>query len=191
MSIKIQSMPSQVQVRVNFMKSEDRIAELGSKANYREYGPDNISVVCTIVDGVNLRVNAEEGMQDVTAQLIGSTANIRLTQEMFDALNHEFHEMSAVGAEITLELNDHVRVGFLNTMRNAEPVISVTIYPDSIVEVEAVKVQKIDSCLKISDILAGLEKQKAESEQQRIAAVSSNRVARESAKEANQVVTRF
>lgn len=183
MAIVKQEASSQVQVKINFMKSQERISELRSKASYRVPSPGNFSVVCEITDGRSLMVQtAEGGFEDWTADLIGQTANLRLTQEQFDVLNSEIHEINGVGASVVYDLACDVRVGYITTRKEGE-VLSVTLYPDTLVEVEPVEIQRVGSVLSRDALRAGLKANRERQERKRLAA--TNRVARASAEAAN------
>jgi len=183
MAIQQQDQPTQIQVKINYMKSQDAISKMRSKASYINYGPNNISVVCTITDGRNLTVNTHQGVQDWTSDLIGLTANLRLSDEQWEALNSELHECEGIGAEVVYNLNDHIRYDILNTKKDGE-VWALAIYPEDIVEVEPLQVQKVGSVRDADELRAGLQAMRERQEQKRQDAIST-RVARSSADQAN------
>lgn len=188
MPIQQQTQPSQIQVKINYMKSQDMIARLRSKASYINYGPNNISVVATIIDGYNLTVQTDNGIEDWTSSLIGQTVNLRLSDEQWEALNAELHECEGVGAEVVYNLSDNVRYDILNTKKDGE-VWALAVYPDDIVEVEPLQVQKVGSVRSADELRAGLEANRKRNEAKRQEAIST-RVARNSADQANDVAAR-
>jgi len=188
MPIQQQTQPSQIQLKINYMKSADMISKMRSKASHIVYGPDNISVVATITDGHNLTVVTNQGVQDWTNDLMGHTINIRLSDEQWEALNSELHECEGVGAEVIYNLSDNIRYDILNTKKEGE-VWALAVYPDDIVEVEPMKVQKVGAVHDADALRAGLNAMRERNEAKRKEAVSS-RMARDSADKANDVKSR-
>jgi len=182
-----QETSSKIQIRINFQKNPDMIQKLGSKASYRMYGPE-YSVVCTIIDGLNIQGQSKQhGVSEMTNVVIGQTANLRLSQEQFEMLNSELHEVEGIGAEIVFELDSPIAISKLTTKKDGV-VISFAIYPGAMIEVEPMKVQRVGQILDMEEILQLAQEARERQEQQRQDAIST-RATKESANAANSSVT--
>lgn len=175
-----QTVKSIAQVKVNFMKSEDKIAELGSKAYYRYYRDGSVGIVGELTDGFMLSMNTTDaGTVNMTDHLKGLTVNLRLTAEQFEVINGRFHEMNALGAYVEIELDGNVEHGTL-TVRNEE-VESFTIYVAAVNEVEPMAALRVGSVTSNSNLMQLIAKQKVAQAEKSAAVIATNRAAREGA----------
>lgn len=176
-----QNVKSIAQVKINFMKSEDKIAELGSKAYYRYYRDGSVGVVGELSDGFMLSMNTTDaGTVDVTDHLKGLTVNLRLSAEQFEMINGRFHDFNGLGAYLEVELDGCVEHGTL-TVRNEE-VESFTIYVAEVVGVEPMAALRVGTVSASADLFARIAKQKQVQADKSAAVIATNRSAREGAK---------
>lgn len=173
-----QSVKSIAQVKVNFMKSADKISELGSKAYHRFYRDGSVGIVGELTDGFMLMMNTtDSGQIDMTSQLVGVTVNLRLTQEQFEAINARFHEFgNSLGAYIEVELDGNVEHGTL-TVRNEE-VESFTIYVAEVTGVEPMAAIRVGTVSASSELTAKIAQHKQVNAAKSAAVVATNRAAR-------------
>lgn len=195
MAIQRKQEPSQIQVRVNFIGQQkaELIQQLGSKASYRNYRNDKGFVV-EIIDCVNVIVQTKnKGPIDYGHKLTGfQGATLRVSEEQFEHLNSEFHEMEGVGAEFVCNLSADVKIGLLDIMNKEsgelEKKISVTIYAESFQDITPIAAQKITTQLMDeSELDEWFDKARVDQEEQRSLAVNNSQMARRSANEANEV----
>ena len=181
---------SKIEFRVNFQKNPERIQQKGSKAFYNRYDVNDIAVVCTITDGDNLLVQSEEEdgtvtIEDWTQDLVGMTANVMLTDDQFEYLNSEFHEIESTrGATIIATLNGNVEISELTLKKEGE-VAAIAIYIEEFKSVEPIVVQRRGQVLKRSLIKKRFSEARIRSDEKRQSAIATTRAARESADLAN------
>ena len=175
-----QTVKSIAQVKINFMKSEDKIAELGSKAYFRYYRDGSVGIVGELTDGFMLSMNTTDaGTIDMTDHLKGLTVNLRLTAQQFEVINSRFHDMNALGAYLEIELDGNVEHGTL-TVRNEE-VESFTIYVAEVIDVAPMAALRVGSVTASDDLFARIAKQKQVQAAKSAAVIQTNRAAREGA----------
>jgi hypothetical protein len=172
---QIQQIPSVAQVRINFQKNDDKIIESKSKASNRLMKDGNVSVVGTLVDGINLKMTFDdEPAEDMSNELKGMTVNLRLTPDQWKAVNHEFHLMeSKVGAMIQVEISGDVAYGTL--VVRGEEVESYTMYVADVQEIEEVKIGRVGTRDKKSAVLERMRAQKVRETEKRNAAIGKRR----------------
>jgi hypothetical protein len=171
--MKGQNIQSVAQVKVNFMKNEDKIQELQSKASNRIMRDGSHSVVCELVDGIALNMQFVEGVEDVTKELLGVTVNLRFTPDQFRALNERFHQLGPIGALVQVALDGNVEYGTL--VSNGVEVESYTIYVAEVQDVEEVQIQRVGSRDSRDAVLARMQSHKASNASAREAAIAKNR----------------
>jgi hypothetical protein len=138
-----QTIPSVAQVKINFMKNEDKIMAQGSKASNRVMRDGSVSLVGELVDGLNLQMLFSDGSADMTQELKGVTVNLRIRPEMFETLNARFHELGNIGATVQVTVDGNVEYGTL--VANGVEVESYTIYVASVDLVEEIAIQRVGS----------------------------------------------
>lgn len=179
-----QTVKSIAQVKVNFMKSEDKIAELGSKAYFRYYRDGSVGIVGELTDGFMLSMNTTDaGTVDMTDHLKGLTVNLRLTAQQFEVINSRFHGFNALGALLTIELDGNVEHGTL-TVRNEE-VESFTIYVAEVTEVEPMAALRVGTVTSNDDLMQRIAKQKQAQAAKSAAVIATNLAARNGAPAVN------
>jgi hypothetical protein len=161
------------QVKINFMKNEAKISELGSKASHRVMRDGNISVVGELIDGVNLMMQFNEHTENMSDELKGVTVNLRFSSEMFNALNARIHELGPIGALVQIEVDGNVEYGTL--VVNGVQVESYTIYVTEIQDIEEVSIQRVGSRDAKDAVLARMREHKAANSAARDAAIQRNR----------------
>lgn len=172
-----QTVKSIAQVKINFMKSEDKIAELGSKAYYRYYRDGSVGIVGELSDGFMLSMNTTDaGTIDMTDHLKGLTVNLRLTAEQFEVINSRFHDMSALGAYLEIELDGNVEHGTL-TVRNEE-VESFTIYVAEVIDVAPMAALRVGTVTSNNDLMQRIAKQKQAQAAKSAQVIATNAAAR-------------
>lgn len=177
-----QSVTSLAQIKVNFMdptKKADKIAECQSKVYNRTYRDKSIGVISELTDGMNLSVEfLDQGVEDMTKDLIGLDVNVRFSKEQWTALNSRFHTMDAIGAYIEVELDGNVEWGTL-TVRG-EDVESYTLYVKEVKAVEAMELVRVGSRTTKEDFLNRLRAQKERKAKAGESARAQSRAARTS-----------
>lgn len=159
------------------MKSEDKIAELGSKAYHRIYRDGSVGLVAELTDGFMLQMNTtDSGTVDMTELLTGLTVNLRLSPEHFEALNGRFHEFNSLGAYVEVELDGNVEHGTL-TVRDQE-VESFTIYVANVLGVEPMAALRVGTIGAHADLVARVTKQKEAQAKASASVIATNRAAR-------------
>lgn len=172
--MKIQNVQSLAQVKINFMKNEDKIAELGSKAYYRVMRDGNMSIVCELVDGVNLMMAFSDNEAcDMSAELKSTRVNIRVTPEQFEAMNANFHEIGNIGAIVQVAVDGNVEYGTL--IANGIETESYTLYVSEVQAVEEVKIQRVGSIADKEGVVARMRAHKAANAAAREQAIQANR----------------
>jgi hypothetical protein len=172
-----QTVKSIAQVKINFMKSEDKIAELGSKAYYRYYRDGSVGIVGELSDGFMLSMNTTDaGTIDMTDHLKGLTVNLRLTAEQFEVINSRFHDMSALGAYLEIELDGNVEHGTL-TVRNEE-VESFTIYVAEVIDIQPMAALRVGTVTSNNDLMQRIAKQKQAQAAKSAQVIATNAAAR-------------
>jgi hypothetical protein len=179
---------SVAQIKVNFMdptKKAEKIAQCQSKVYNRVYRDKSIGVISELSDGLNLNVEfLDEGVEDMTKDLIGLDVNVRFTREQFNALNARFHTMEAIGAYIEVELDGNVEWGTL-TVRG-EDVESYTLYVKEVKAVEAMEIARVGSKTTKEDFIERLRAQKERKAAKSESARAQSRAARQSTDKATE-----
>lgn len=172
--MKLQNTASVAQVKINFMKNEDKISELGSKAYYRQMRDGNMSIVCELVDGVNLQMAfSDEEACDMTAELKSTRVNLRVTADQFEAMNATFNDLGAVGAVVQVAVDGNVEYGTL--VANGIETESYTLYVSEVQAIEEVKIQRVGSIGDKAGVVARMRAHKAGNAAAREAAIQMNR----------------
>ncbi len=161
------------QVKINFMKNEDKVLELGSKASHRSMRDGSISVVGELIDGVNLMMGFNESTENMTEELKGVTVNLRFSAEMFSALNARIHELGPIGALVQVAVDGNVEYGTL--VANGVEVESYTIYVSEIQDIEEVQIQRVGTRDDKNAVLLRMRSHKAANSAARDAAIQRNR----------------
>lgn len=175
-----QTVKSIAQVKINFMKSEDKINELGCKAYYRTYRDGSVGIVGELTDGFMLSMNTTDaGTIDMTDHLKGLTVNLRVSPEAFEAMNARFHEFSALGAYLEIEVDGNVEHGTL-TVRNEE-VESFTIYVAEVLGVEPMAALRVGTVSKSDDLFARIARSKTLQAEKSAQVIATNAAARQMA----------
>jgi len=172
-----QSVKSIAQVKINFMKSEEKVAELGSKAYNRLYRDGSVGIVAELTDGFMLQMNTtDSGTVDMTELLRGLTVNLRVAPEHFEILNERFAQFNSVGAYIEVELDGNVEHGTL-TVRE-EQVESFTIYVANILGIEPMAALRVGSIVAHNELVSKITKQKEAQAKESASVIATNRAAR-------------
>jgi hypothetical protein len=171
--MKAQNIQSIAQVKVNFMKNEDKMREVGSKAYNRVMRDGSVSVVSELVDGLNLTMTFDEGTEDVTNLLKGIRVTLRFSEDQFEALNARFHDLGSIGALVDVLVDGDVEYGTL--VANGVEVESYTIYVSEIQEVEPIVMQRVGSRDAKSAVLDRMMAHKAANNAAREQAIASRR----------------
>lgn len=172
-----QTVKSIAQVKVNFMKSAEKVAELGSKAYKKDYRDGSVGMVAELTDGFMLSMNTlDAGTVDMTEMLKGLTVNIRFSPEDFDAINARFEDFNSLGAYIEVEVEGNIEHGTL-TVRNEE-VESFTIYVQAVLGVEPMAALRVGTVSSHNDLLARIAKQKQTQAANSANVIASNRATR-------------
>jgi hypothetical protein len=167
---------SVAQVTINFLKSEEKVIELGSKAYYSNTRDGLKSVVGKLSDGFNIQMTFTEGREDMTDEVIGTTVNVRFTEEQFEALNERFHEFdTAVGAIVEFKIDGDLRYGTL-TVRGQETE-AYTLYAEEILNVEPMMLQKVGIVDAKDAVLLRMKSHKEDIAAKSLAATAANRAA--------------
>jgi hypothetical protein len=161
------------QVKINFMKNEAKVLELGSKASHRAMRDGSISVVGELVDGVNLMMQFNEHSADMSDELKGVTVNLRFLPEMFSALNARIHELGPIGALVQVVADGNVEYGTL--IVNGVQKESYTIYVSEIQDIEEVSIQRVGSRDNRDAVVERMREHKASNSAARDAAIQRNR----------------
>lgn len=169
----IANVPSIAQIKVNFMKNEDKINQMQSKANHRVMRDGSHSVVAELIDGLNLQMQFTEGVEDVTKELVGVTVNARFTEAQWQALNERFHQLGNIGANVQIAIDGNVEYGTL--VSNGVEVESYTMYVSEIQEVEEISIQRVGSRDSKNAVIERMNAHKAKNAAQRDAAIARNR----------------
>lgn len=161
------------QVKINFMKNESKITELGSKASHRVMRDGSISVVGELVDGINLMMQFNETSENMSDELKGVTVNLRFSPDMFSALNARIHTLGPIGCLVQVAVDGNVEYGTL--VANGVQVESYTIYVSEIQDIEEVSIQRVGSRDAKDAVLARMREHKAANSAARDAAIQRNR----------------
>jgi hypothetical protein len=168
-----QTIPSVAQVKINFMKNEDKILAAGSKASNRQMRDGSFSLVGELIDGLNLQMLFSDGSADMTQELKGATVNLRIRPEAFETLNARFHELGNIGATVQVTVDGNVEYGTL--VSNGREVESYTIYVTSVDQVEEIAIQRVGSRSDKAGVLSRMQAHKQENAANRDAAIAMRR----------------
>ena len=162
-------------IRLNFTTNEEKIARVGSKLYRREYKDGSIGLVGELKEGVNLKAQFTEGIQDVTDVLKGmSSISVRVKPEDMVSIDDYVTEENKAGLEITVDLaGDLVRTGMLTI--KGKQTMSFTIYAESILEVEEAQIARVGNTYDRAFFDEQVKILRKEQEQAREDAIARNR----------------
>lgn len=155
------------QVQINFFSSVERQEETGCRFWRRStpYADGSIGLVGTLVDGINLNMQFEDGVADMAADLVGLRVNLRLTRDCFELVNSAAWDVVGAGIMLEVELECDVKYGKITV--NGEEQMSYTLYVFEVCDVEAFRVQKVGTVGRKEEILAAMRADKAKAQADR------------------------